>query len=182
MYDDYTPHPTARTTPTPLPTTHRGLKAIVRRARLEHLSAELLRLTNALRLPIPVEEIYLNPPQNLWSTDPNWELVYALPEEDLYQRRLEIARIVARLAGEAQWDLRIRLLGEKPFSASEVEVFALSLMLPTGLLAGINERQRVPSSVSHIFQVPLTEATVRLGELGYLSPENSHPVTDRPTS
>ncbi len=171
MFDDYTPHPMARNLPTPFTTSDRGLRNIVRRARLEHLTAELLRLSGALRLPVPIEEVYLNPPQNLWITDPNWEQIYALSQDIPYQRRLDIARIVARLCGEAQWDLRVRLLGEKPFSDGEVEVFALSLMLPTGLLAGINERQRTPSSVSHIFQVPLIEATVRLGELGYLAPD-----------
>ena len=52
MHNDQTPHP--HLPPISAPgRLNRGSKAIVRRARLEHLAAEFLRLGDALRLPVP---------------------------------------------------------------------------------------------------------------------------------
>jgi len=183
MFNDYTPNPLARSSATPLPhSTHRGMKAIVRRARLEHLAMELLRISNALRLPVPVEEIYQKPPYDLWHIDPHMPAPYLTFSNDPLQNRLETGRAIARLIGECQWATRLRLLGDSPLSAGEVEVFALAVLMPTALLAGLNERQRNPSSVSMLFQLPLIETTVRLAELGYLSPADKLPVSNKPTS
>jgi hypothetical protein len=157
------------------------MKAIVRRARIEHLAMELLRLSDALRLPVPVEQIYLNPPQQLWKIDSSQATIYSPVGDDPSRVRLEIARAIARLVGESRWETRVRFLGEKPFSPGEVEVFAIALLMPTALLAGLNERQRAPGVVETLFQIPSTEATVRLAELGYLSPGNSHHIGDGPT-
>jgi hypothetical protein len=170
MYDDHTPNPAVQVIPTSLPPTHRGMKAIVRRARLEHLAMELLRLGNALRLPVPVERLYEYPPLRLWRIDPRQTSEFVMISEDYLQNRLNITRAVARLVGESQWEARIRMIGDAPFSSNEVEVFTMALLMPTALLAGISEKQRTPAFVSTIFQVPIAEATMRLGELGYLSP------------
>lgn len=168
MHNDQTPPP-------PLPPVSasgrmsRGPKAIVRRARLEHLAAEFLRLGNALRLPVPIQRLYENPPMGLWRIAPtNEPPIYVTASEDnLAKARLEMARAVARLIAETRWDLRIRLMENKPFSSGEEDVLALALLLPTKLLAGINERQRTATSVALIFQVPYHEAAARLTELGY---------------
>jgi hypothetical protein len=182
--DQPKPHPVARTSPTPLPGPHRSTRAMVRRARLEHLATELLRLGNALRPPVPVEDLYRQPPQQLWLIDPGEPPLANDPERtlsDSYWPRLEIARAVARRVSQCVWPLRIQLLGPQPLAANEINLFALALLLPTGLLAGISERQRSPQTVSIIFQTPLKETTLRLAELGYISPAESSRAADTTT-
>jgi hypothetical protein len=139
---------------------------MVRRARLEHLATELLRLGAALRPPVPVEDLYTHPPHLLWHPD------NAIHQpDDPYQARLEIARTIAQHVSASSWPLRIQLLGPQPLAAGEIELFALALLLPTGLLSGVNENQRTPSAISTIFQVPIKATTLRLAELGYLAPD-----------
>lgn len=183
MYDDLTPNPVNQVVSLSAPNTNRGMKAIVRRARLEHLAMELLRLSNSLRLPVPVERIYEYPPLRLWHIDPRQTSEYVMTSEDYLQNRLNMARAVARLVGESPWEARVRLIGDLPFSPNEADIFATALLMPTALLAGISERQRTPAFVSTIFQVPIAEATMRLGEMGYLTPvESSPPSNDFPTN
>lgn len=170
MHNDQTPQP-------PLPPisapgrVSRGSKAIVRRARLEHLAAEFLRLGNALRLPVPIQRLYENPPMRLWQIAPSTEppIYVTASGDNLTKARLEMGRAVARLLAESRWEMRLRLLGDQPLSPGEEDVLALALLLPTMLLAGINERQRTATSVALIFQVPYREAAARLTELGYAS-------------
>lgn len=181
--DQPKPHPVARTTPTPLPAPHRDTRAIVRRARLEHLAAELLRLGDALRPPVPVEDLYRRPPYDFWQIDPADPLLARRParaSSDPYQHRMEIARGIAQQVSGCAWPLRIQLLGPQPLVSGEIDLFALALLLPTALLAGINAQQRHPQTVATIFQTPLKETTLRLAELGYLSPaEQNHDDTTR---
>lgn len=168
MHNDQTPHP--HLPPISAPgRLNCGSKAIVRRARLEHLAAEFLRLGDALRLPVPIQRLYENPPLRLWKIEPSGEpsIYVSASEDNLVKARLEIARAIARLLGESAWEMRIRLLGDKRLSVGEVDVLALALLLPTMLLSGISERQRTATSVALIFQVPYPEAAARLTELGY---------------
>ncbi len=180
MSDKPLPQRVARTTPTPLPAHHRDTRSMVRRARLEHLATELLRLGNALRPPVPVEELYAQPPYRLWPTEPGDPLMRPAANpgvEDRPQRRLDIARAIAERVSTSSWPLRIQLLGPHPLALAEIELFALALLLPTGLLSGINEHQRTPSAIATIFQTPLKESTLRLGELGYLTPQAEQRAT-----
>lgn len=183
MSDTPPPHPVARTSPTPLPA-HRDTRAMVRRARLEHLATELLRLGGALRPPVPIESLYANPPHLLWQPDPDLLLQAADTDrtlDDLYQPRLELARAIAEHISLSGWSLRVQLLGSQPLTAGEIALFALALLLPTGLLSGISERQRTPPAISTIFQAPLKETMLRLAELGYLTPESDQPVVSDTT-
>ncbi|NDJ76881.1 MAG: hypothetical protein GYB65_11535 [Chloroflexi bacterium] len=175
MYNDETPLPPKDLND--LTTTrYRGLRKLVHRARLERLAAELLRMGDALRVPVPIDRLFHNPPQRLWRIDPQQPLVYLTPPNEPLYYRLEIARAVARLTGEANWEVRTKLIGEQPFSASEVEVFALALLLPTALLANLNQQQRNVTTIAKLFQVPLPETTARLTELGYIRPpEDARP-------
>lgn len=145
---------------------------MVRRARLEHLATELLRLSNALRLPVPIEGIYTHPPLNLWQTPASpLPLNAAAVLGDMCQARWETARAVAAQVCKSAWPLRASLMGDSPLPDAEIDLLAVALLLPTALLAGINERQRSdPALVSTLFQAPLSAVTVRLAELGYLSP------------
>lgn len=180
MYNDHTPDAFARTSPTPVATKGHTMKIIARRARIEHMAVELLRLGNVLRLPVPVEEIYLSPPLQLWQINaPRWPTLSSDPEEKFAQR-LELARSIARLVGESGWTTRIRLMGRKPLTPDDVETFAATLLVPTALLSALNARQRSPQTVAALFQVPLEAAIRRLAELGYLPHEASEPPTDPP--
>ncbi len=168
MIDDNTPLSRAAVLGSPLSKLSRGMKNVIRRARIEHLSGELLRLAQLQRLPVPVEELLTSPPLDLWTLpyDPPSDYPTALPQSP--EGRMDIARAIARLVAESRWEMCHKLLGDKPLSEYEVDVFAAALLLPTALLAGINERQRTPNNVALLFQVPLAYAVTRLAELGYL--------------
>jgi hypothetical protein len=180
MFSDNTPIPDKRALPTSFP--NRGMRAIVQRARLEHLATTLLRMADALRIPVPVDAIFFDPPQGLWRIDRAQPVVYQTSPDDLPAYRLELARAVARLSGEADWPLRDELVGAGPFGPNEVDVFAMALLLPTTLLAGLNRQQRTSARIATLFQVPEPEVMVRMAELGYISREESQPLADRPTS
>jgi hypothetical protein len=156
---------------------------MVRRARLEHLASELLRLGGAMRPPVPVEQLYAHPPHDLWTPDPALlARASEITTPDVYQHRLDLARAIARQISQSVWPLRLQLLGAHPLTEAEIETVALALLLPTGLLAGVSEQQRHPDTIAVIFQTPVTQATLRLGELGYLAPGEdqrvAHDATD----
>lgn len=172
MTDNPPPVQRSSPTPTPRPSTHQITQAMVRRARLEHLATELLCLGDALRLPVPIETVYTHPPLNLWRPPAS-----PLPSSaaavlgDAHQVRWETARAVAAQVSESAWPLRATLMGDDPLPDAEIDLLAVAVLLPTALLARLNERQRGdPALVANLFQAPVAAVTVRLAELGYLSP------------
>ncbi|WP_119066983.1 hypothetical protein [Aggregatilinea lenta] len=169
MYNDYTPSAFARSSPTPMAPHGHTMKIIARRARIEHMAVELLRLSSSLRLPVPVEEIYAHPPLQLWIVDPDRTPPLAPPSDETFAGRQSIAQAIARLVGESAWTTRVRLMSTKPFTPDDIATFADTLLVPTALLSALNDRQRAPQIVSALFQVPLSTAVKRLTELGYLT-------------
>lgn len=177
MTDHPTPPSDSRRTPTSVQ--RRSTRGMVRRARIEHLAAELLRLGDALRLPVPAEDLYRTPPQHLWPGGVDHPA--GGDQVDPYGGRWEIARAVGRAVSDSAWPLRAQLLGDQPLAESEIDLFAIALLLPTALLAGISEQQRSqPETVARLSQVPLKHTALRLGELGYLpgSAAVHHDTTD----
>jgi hypothetical protein len=152
--------------PTPLPSsatgnTRRGKREFVRRVRLEHLAAELLRTAGVLRIPIDIEKLWQQPPHNLWQPPDD-----VLIGDDPYQRRWQVARAVAELVGRSAWTAKLQLIGKEPFVEEDINNFARALLMPTPLLATLSVRQKMPPLAQTIFQVPLEQAETRLAELG----------------
>ena len=144
-----------------------GMHSVVRRARLEHLAAELLRSAGMMRLPVPIATLAAEPPANMWA--PPAEPIRAPSGEP----RLALARHVARKTGESQWALKLRVFGAQPFTDADVELFATALLLPSTLLATLNAAQRTPGHVARLFDVPERLAATRLAELGYSAPNTA---------
>jgi hypothetical protein len=161
-----TPVPHLRSPANPS-TFHQGLKAMARRARLEYLATELLRLAGALRMPVPILELYHEPPGELWQAATH-EYAAITQGDDLAYLRIEVAREIAAKLDESEWEPRQRLFGGKHFAPDDIDALARTMLIPSALLAGISERQRTPAIVARIFQVPEPEAAARLHELGYL--------------
>ncbi len=183
MPDTTPPYPLSPTTPTPRPGTQHFTRAMVRRARLEHIATELLRVSAALRLPVPIETIYTHPPLDLWRTPASPLPPGVAARAGLAQVRWETARAVAGLVSASRWPLRIQLLGDRPLSDAEIDLFTAALLLPTALLAGINERQRsTPAAVATLFQTPPAITALRLAELGYLPPAARAPAQNDTTT
>ncbi|MBN1681716.1 MAG: hypothetical protein JW966_15655 [Anaerolineae bacterium] len=183
MYNDHTPIPLTHPLPTVQPAaasfvTNRGMQAIIRRARLEYLATQLLTLSRALRLPVPIEDILYSPPLDLWHINPDQPPPCLMQTHDPLIKRLEMARTVARLVGESGWEPRQRLLGSQSFSRNESDIFCMALLIPTALLAGLNEQQRLPGRVSCLFQVPDEQAAIRLVELGYVARTQVNTLTE----
>ncbi|MBN1200212.1 MAG: hypothetical protein JXJ20_00010 [Anaerolineae bacterium] len=151
-----------------LPTIHRSLKSTVRRVRIEHLATELLRQSEALRLPVPIVQVYTNPPPGLWYAGSN--MLPPPPTNGTFYERMDTARSIAQLVDASQWEPSRRMIGRHPLSPGEIEIFAIALLMPAILLARMNNRQRTPAIIATIFQVPEMEAAVRLSELGYFAP------------
>ena len=159
-------------TPTPSPltstSTQRGRLRIARRARIEHLAMSLLRLADAVRLPVPVDSIWRSPPEALWTPPSAGRETLLDDPEAPFLPRLKTARQIARFVDESAWALRERLLGKQAMTADERDIFAQALLMPTALLATLSAHQRRPAIVSRIFQVPEKLAEERLHDLGYL--------------
>lgn len=154
--------------PAPAPTsTQHGRRIIVRRARIEHLSMELLRLAEALRLPIPVDAIWYTPPAGLWPAPSHSQQTLAEDADNPYMPRFRTARDIAALVNESNWAIKNRLLGSTLMTADERTIFAIALLMPTALLATLSRQQLQPHLVAHIFQVPEEMAIDRLDDLGY---------------
>lgn len=169
---DSTPSPTV--TPTPLPvsatgSTRRGSRRLVHRVRLEHLAVEFLRLVNALRLPVPIEAVWQNPPLGLWNPESATVADAQTPPPesgDPYALRWRTALDIARALGGTAWPAKVHLMGETPFSEEDCATFARALLVPTPLLSRLSERQKTPELIQTIFKVPLAEARIRLKDLG----------------
>ncbi len=162
--------------PTPLPlsatgSTRRRHRRVIHRVRLEHLAVELLRITGTLRLPVPVEALWQNPPNTLWDK-PSAETIVAgatpAIKADTYPARWEAAVKLAVAAGSTLWSPKVRLLGEAPFTDADVYIFARALLVPTPLIARLSERQKTLEMIHTIFQAPLEEVEIRLEGLGML--------------
>lgn len=167
-----TPTPPNRGTQAQSPGT--GKFAVVRRARVEHLAAELLRQADAMRIPVPVEQLMQQPPLGLWPASQ-----VEIPANAI-DTRLAVAHLIARKAGESNWPARVKLFGQRAFSASEIAMFVVALLLPSPLLNNLNAQQRTPEAVAQMFQVPREMAAQRLDELGYnrpTNPDRSTPAT-----
>lgn len=139
---------------------------MVRRARLEFVAADLLRQAHALYLPVPVDDLLVQPPLDLWHVD--LLRMTPFPAVGAYERRMITARLIAQQVSAATWNQRVLLLGPQPFTEAEIEVFAIALLLPTTLLATLNMQQLSPENVARLFEVPPAIALQRLAELGYL--------------
>src|SRR5690606_501818 len=147
--------------------THRGSRVSVHRVRLEHLAVELLRVSGALRLPVPVEALWQHPPHGLWDPQSeNFALYPPRPGDDPYAGRWRIATAIANAVSGTAWVNKVHLMGAVPFNEADRQVFARALLVPTPLLSTLSERQKSPERIHNIFQVPLAEAKVRLEELG----------------
>ncbi len=164
-----TPMTHTPTPPAPAATsTQRGRRIMVRRARIEHLSMELLRLAEALRLPVPVDAIWHTPPAGLWLPPASGQQTLVEDADNPYLPRFSTARDIAHLVNESDWAIKNRLLGSNLMSSDERTTFAIALLMPTALLATLARQQLRPNLVAHIFQVPEELATNRLYDLGYL--------------
>lgn len=137
------------------------LHAVVRRARIEHIAAELLRVADAMRAPVAVTDLYQQPPINLWPAT-TAQVPAHTPE-----LRMAVARLIAQKVGDSNWSLRHKLVSARPFSASEIEMFAIALLLPSTLISSLSARQHTPDGIAQLFQVPYNVAAQRLRDLGY---------------
>ncbi len=164
-----TPHIEPSSLPNPTSSTRPSTRTLVRKVRLEHLAVELLRLGDALRLPVPIDSLWKDPPLGLWVPDPETITVTAMiTDEDPYTPRLMTARDIAVRVGKGSWSIKVKLLGSEPFSDEDVTIFARALLIPSQLIFRLSERQKTPENVSIIFQVPRSEAEQRLVELGLM--------------
>lgn len=152
---------------------------MVRHARLEFVAADLLRQADALRIPVPVDEVLYHPPLGLWHLDPL--TMSPFPAANVYDQRMIIARLVAQQVSDSCWTQRRTLLGERAFTGPELDVFAVALLLPTALLATLNAQQLTSERVTQLFQVPHDITLRRLAELGYLTPSDRTQAGDQPT-
>jgi hypothetical protein len=155
----------------PLPvrtTTQQNRRTMVRRARIEHLALELLRLADAVRLPVPVDSLWRFPPSDLWPAPAVTQQTIIIDPDNPYLPRYITAREIARALGESAWEAKKRLLGNDPLSDDETHMFAVALLMPTPLFTNLSERQKQPHIVASIFQVPQPLAETRLRDLGYL--------------
>jgi hypothetical protein len=145
-----------------------GREAIARRARIEHLAMDLLRMADAVWLPVPVDGIWRSPPGNLWPPPRANQQTLLDSPDDPYVPRYQTARDIARFVSDSAWDKKDRMLGGKPLDGDERHIFALALLIPTALLLTLSERQLSSAGlVATIFQVPVAMAQERLQDLGY---------------
>lgn len=129
---------------------------------------ELLRLTESLRLPVPVDGIWRNPPQALWEApEPSTQTLVSDADNPYYPRYMT-AREIARHISESTWERKIALLGEETLDDEELHAFAVALLIPTALFATTSQRQRTPAMIARLFQVPEKIAHERLHDLGHL--------------
>ena len=145
-----------------------GRRAIVRRARIERLAMELLRLADAARLPVPVDTLWHSPPPGLWPPPSTSQQTLVEDTDNPYLTRFITAREIAAFVNQSDRGIKEQLLGSTPMDDEERTLFAIALLMPTALLATLSRRQLMPDRVAHIFQVPAALAEQRLRELDYL--------------
>ncbi len=141
---------------------------MVRRARIERLAMELLRVADAVRLPVPVDALWHSPPPGFWLPPSSGQQTLVEDTDNPYLPRFTTAREIAAFVNQSNWGIKEQLLGSTPMDDEERTTFAVALLMPTALLATLSRRQLMPDLVARIFQVPVALAEQRLRELDYL--------------
>ncbi len=136
---------------------------------MELATAELIVAFDVTAPPVPAEIMLQRPKAGMWQQVNLSELSAAfINVRQRYSPRMSIARLLVRYICRSAWGTKYQLA---QFQTNEeaIRTFARVLLMPSAMIATLNDGSRNPITISNRFEVPEDDAQLRLIELGYLT-------------
>lgn len=138
-------------------------------AIFEDVVRELMQLYAISAPPIPIERVIQHPHEDMWEdVDVNDLSANFLNISTPYSPRMSMARFLARLIVKSKWGHERGLNGVEADEPS-VYRFARIIAMPVDMVMEINPESRTPQLISLHFEVPESDAHLRLQELSTYS-------------
>ncbi len=136
------------------------------RTQLDQLAHLLLERYQVTAPPVPIDLMLKQPLDQLWVVDYeqiSFSLGHGIYE---YAPRLAEARLLYRSLADNAAAAQAGFVAPWPIAGRAIKYFARSLLLPAAWIRALPEPDRTPEAIGENFQVPPSDAIVRLAELG----------------
>ncbi|GAB4313042.1 MAG: hypothetical protein Kow00117_05750 [Phototrophicales bacterium] len=134
--------------------------------RLEQIAEELIKTFEIYAPPVPIETMLRDPKNNMWETvDVNQISGTFLSIRDQYSPRMSLARLLARHVATSPWGKARGLLDILRKDEENIKAFARMLIMPREMVNSLPGSARNPLAMTHEFEVPEEDASLRLAEL-----------------
>jgi 16S rRNA (guanine966-N2)-methyltransferase len=141
------------------------LNVVVDFARLETVAQELMDAFKIVAPPIPIESMLQRPAEEMWEEVDISQLSSSfLNISQSYSPRMSLARLLARHVVNCPWGAERELTGLDR-DENKLYRFARMLVMPASMVIQLTPTARTPHLVSVHFEVPETDAQLRLQEL-----------------
>lgn len=139
---------------------------------LESLVGSLLELYEITAPPIPLEKMLQTARAGLWETFDLSELSTGffspMNFTNPYAPRVSMARMIGRKLLDSEWG-RERALSDRIRNDGDINVLARILMMPRHMIEALPPANRTPEVLSDYFEVPKSDAELRLADLAQYS-------------
>ncbi|MFN8378665.1 MAG: hypothetical protein U0452_08345 [Anaerolineae bacterium] len=133
---------------------------------VETVASRLLDVYGIQSPPVPIEAILQHPMPDMWEkVDLSAISGTFFAMDDPYRPRLAVARLLVRLLSSTEWGIRLGLAGITN-SSEQVYHQARAILAPRSWLAQLPAASLTPPVIRTVYQLPLSEAMIRLQELG----------------
>jgi hypothetical protein len=137
----------------------------VTRDTLEQAAQDILTIFEVYAPPIPIESMLQRPRGNLWeAVDPTQLSGSFMSLKEKFSPRMSLARLLVRHVASSAWG-RERGLFQMMQQPEMIQAFARMILMPRDMILTMSPREQNPLSVSSEFEVPPSDAEIRLREL-----------------
>jgi hypothetical protein len=134
--------------------------------RLEAAAAELINTFEIHAPPVPVETMLAQPRETMWEKVDITQLSgVSLSVNDRYGPRMSFTRLLVRHVAGSEWGRARQLPTILQRDAELVQPFARMIIMPAEMVLGLSAGARNPTTMSIQFEVPESDARLRLQEL-----------------
>lgn len=132
---------------------------------LEKSAQEIIEMFEVFAPPVPVESMLQNPPQGAWSkVDPTQLSGGFLNIKEKFSPRMSLARLLVRHVAGSEWG-RERGLFQILQKPDMIQCFARMVIMPREMILSMIPRDRNPLTIATQFEVPESDADLRLNDL-----------------
>ncbi len=134
--------------------------------RLDDIANELIAAFDIKATPVPVETMLRQPRDGMWDEVNISQLTGSfLSFKDPYAPRMSMARLLAKHVIHCTWgrerEVGALIAGEE----DTLRAFARMIVMPRELIEDVNRHARNPVAISMQFEVPESDAQMRLLQL-----------------
>lgn len=132
---------------------------------LEKTAQDILKIFEIYAPPIPIESMLQRPSGDLWeAVDPTQLSSSFMSVKEKFSPRMSLARLFVRHVASSEWgqERGLHQIMQKP---KMIHSFARMILMPRDMILSLSPREQNPVSIGREFEVPESEAEMRLQEL-----------------